>query len=224
MGLFGGMSEEELRASGTPTTARITYVEDTGKRRDGGAQAKVKVRLKIDSGSARGRELDQAKWVPATRMPHSGESVSIRIDPDDLDDWAWGDGAMYAPASAAPVPASSPAPGQMPVIPGLEGMPGLQQMIESAFAAGNVTVEQSSHVVDLREDSPMRDQMLASLKAQGIDVEVMQQSGAAFGVAPTLPPSADPAERLRKLDALHQQGLVTDAEHRDLRQRIIDSI
>jgi hypothetical protein len=230
MGLFGGMSEEELRTGGTQTTARVTYVEDTGKRREGGAQAKVKVRLKIDSGSARGRELDQAKWVPVTRMPHSGETVSIRIDTDDIDDWAWGDAAMYAPATtvpAAPVMPAAPAapgagPAQMPAIPGLDGLPGLQQMIASAFAAGNVSVEQSSHVIDLRGESQQRDQMLATLRAQGIDIEAMQH-----GAPPQTPADASAAsiaERLRKLDTLRDQGLLSEDEHRAMRQRIIDSI
>ena len=75
MGLFGGMSEDELRVSGTPTTARVTYVDDTGKRREAGTEARLKIQLKIDSGSARGRDLEQTKWVPVTRMPHVGETV-----------------------------------------------------------------------------------------------------------------------------------------------------
>ena len=123
MGLFGGMSEEELRSSGTATTARVVYVDDTGKRREGGTQARVKIQLKIDSGAARGRELDQTKWVPVTKVPHVGEMVQIRFDPDDIDDWAWGDSAMYEPArmSAQPAPGAPhmppPPPGMGPVPP-----------------------------------------------------------------------------------------------------------
>src|SRR3954453_19863 len=97
MGLFGGMSEEELRTSGTATPARVVYGDDPGKGRENGTEAKLKIQLKIDSGSARGRELDEAKWVPVTKMPHVGETVQIRYDPDHVDDWAWGDAAMYQP-------------------------------------------------------------------------------------------------------------------------------
>src|SRR3954452_13943124 len=114
MGLFGGMSEEELRSSGTATTARVVYVDDTGKRRADGTEARVKIQLKIDSGSARGRDLDKAKWVPVTKMPHVGETVQIRFDPDNVDDWAWGDSAMYEPARVNPQPAAPTAPGLPP--------------------------------------------------------------------------------------------------------------
>ena len=258
MGLFGGKDEDELRASGSQTTARVTYVDDTGKRREGGTQAKLKIQLKIDSGSARGRDLDKAKWVPVTRMPHVGETVSIRFDPDDVDDWAWGDPAMYAPGSPATtqparpgVPPPTAAPGR-PADPMVEfiqnasgawgQVPGFKQMIESAMTAGYVTIDQSSQVIDARNNPQLREQILGALRAQGIDVEAMQQGGDPFGGtfnppqtgspagAPPPPPPAgsEPTEslteRLRRADALLEQGLVSADEHRALRQRIIDSI
>src|SRR3954451_16022743 len=169
MGLFGGKGEEDLRATGTPTSARVTYVDDTDKRRAGGAEAKVKVWVQIEEGSARGRELAKTKWVPMTAMPHVGDRVSVRIDADDPDDWAWGDIRMYQPASigtttmAAPAPSAAPAPapvtGQV-LPPGQQSIPGhhpiaqmfgmqsafdmaqLPKMIQQAMAAGNVTMMQ----------------------------------------------------------------------------------
>jgi hypothetical protein len=224
MGLFGGQSEEELRTSGTPTTARVTYVDDTGKRRANGTEAKVKVQLKIDSGSARGRELDQAKWVPVTKMPHVGETVHIRFDPDHVGDWAWGDAAMYEPtrASVDVQPAAHAAPGSPPAAAGAPAaadpmselikdamgpwgnMPGLQKMIDAAMASGGVTFDQAQ-MIDLR--------------------------GAPPAPPPSPPASAGPAEpaqetaeRLKRLDKLLEQGLVTAEEHRELRRKIIDSI
>src|SRR3954451_15279876 len=139
MGLFGGMSEEELRSWGTATTARVVYVDDTGKRRANGAEARVKVQLKIASGAARGRKLDKPKWVPVTKMPHVGETVQIRFDPDDVDDWAWGDSAMYEAARVSPQPAQPgaphmppPPPGMAPVTPPAPGAPqqGDDSMVE----------------------------------------------------------------------------------------------
>jgi hypothetical protein len=252
MGLFGGKSEEELRAVGTSTTARVTYVDDTGKRREGGTEARLKIQLKIDSGASRGRDLEQAKWVPVMRMPHVGETVSIRYDPDDIGDWAWGDAAMYAPASPAAAPVQ-PAPPAMPTAappaapgpgapqPGGESMaefvqnaagpwghmPGFKQMIESAMTAGNVTWDQSSQVIDARGNPQLREQILGALKAQGIDVESMQAGGVPVQPAMPAPQTAstdDTVERLRKLDALLAQGVVTADEHREMRQKIIDSI
>ena len=222
MGLFGGQSEEELRTSGTPTPARVVYVDDTGKRRENGTEAKVKVQLKIDSGSARGRELDQAKWVPVTKMPHVGETVQIRFDPDHVDDWAWGDPSMYEPARASvqpAVPGASPAaPGQPapgdPMVEFIQDaagpwgqMPGFKQMIEGAMSANMQFVE-------------------------SLDIDVQDLTGRGYPVAPgTIPPAPaaaqpaqDTAARLKRLDALLAQGLVTADEHRELRQKIIDSI
>jgi hypothetical protein len=258
MGLFGGKSEDELRAVGTPTTARVTYVDDTGKRREGGAEAKLKIQLKIDSGAARGRDLEKAKWVPTTRMPHVGETVSIRFDPDHVDDWAWGDAAMYTPAAPAVqpgapgMPAAAPGmpppmqgagspPSNEPMVEFIENaagpwghMPGFKQLVEQAMSAGHVTFDQAQ-IIDARGNPQLREQWLAALKAQGVDVEAMQAGGIPMaGVPPAQPaiPAAAPGaastenttERLRKLDALLEQGLVTPDEHREQRQRIIDSI
>jgi hypothetical protein len=41
-------------------------------------------------------------------------------------------------------------------------------------------------------------------------------------VQPTMPASA--AERLQRIEALHDKGLITDTEHRELRQRVLDTL
>src|SRR5215213_901597 len=222
MGLFGGQNEEELRTSGTSTPARVADVDDTGKRRENGTEAKIKIQLKIDSGSARGRELDQVKWVPVTKMPRVGETVQIRFDPDHVDDWAWGDASMYEPARVSVQPA---APGTPPAAPGQPApgdpmvefiqhaagpwgqMPGFKRMIEGAMSANMQFVE-------------------------SLDIDVQDLTGRGYPVAPgTIPPAPaaaqpaqDTAARLKRLDALLAQGLVTADEHREFRQKIIDSI
>jgi hypothetical protein len=38
----------------------------------------------------------------------------------------------------------------------------------------------------------------------------------------SMPASAE--ERLRRIDALHEKGLISDDEHRDLRQRVLDTL
>jgi hypothetical protein len=228
MGLFGGMSEEELRTGGTATAARVVYVDDTGKRRENGAEAKVKIQLKIDSGSARGRELDKTKWVPVTKMPHVGETVQIRFDAENVDDWAWGDSAMYEPArvsappaatGAAPVPAAGAASEQGdPMVDFIQHaagpwgqMPGFKKMIETAMTA-NMQAMQS---IDLSE-----------FTGQGYPVQMPAGADASPSASssPGAEPAQDTAERLKRLDKLREQGLVTADEHRELRQKIIDSI
>jgi hypothetical protein len=231
MGLFGGKSEEELRTSGTATTARVVYVDDTGKRRENGTEAKVKIQLKIDSGSARGREMEQAKWVPVTRMPHVGETVQIRFDPDDVDDWAWGDSAMYEPARPSVQPSPSGAlPSTPPAAPPQSGrpqqegdmvdfiqqaagpwgqMPGFRSMIEGAMNA-NAQMMQSMNLD------------LSRMDEGGFPVMVPKSTPSPGTPSPES--SGDTAERLKRLDKLLEQGLVTADEHRELRKKIIDSI
>jgi hypothetical protein len=262
MGLFGGKNEEELRATGTPTSARVTYVDDTGKRRNGGGEARIKVRVQIEEGSARGRELEKTKWVPVIAMPRLADRLSIRIDTDDPDDWAWGDIRMYQPnvgqATMAPAPAPTystapppPAPVQGQVLPpgqpvptnhpiakmfGMEAafqLADLPKMIQQAMAQGNVTMMQSGQpmVVDARNMPQLRAQILSSLKQYGVDVEAMQASGQ-IPAPPPMPASspvtgASPSDitgRLKRLDELRAQGLLTEEEHREQRQRIIDEI
>ena len=92
MGLFGGKREEELRTSGTPTTARVVYVDDTGKRRENDIEGQdpAEDRLRIGPGTRAGQDEVGA----GAAHPRVGEIVQIRFDPDDVDDWAWGDAAM----------------------------------------------------------------------------------------------------------------------------------
>jgi hypothetical protein len=180
-------------------------------------------------------------------MPHVGETVSIRFDPDDVGDWAWGDAAMYAPASpaapvtqpaapgmpaptqgAVPAPASSGDESMVEFIQNAAGpwgrMPGFKGMIEAAMSAGQVSFEQAQ-VIDARGNPQLREQWINALKAQGVDVEAMQVGGMPAAMpAPGASSSEDPSERLRKLDALLEQGAITADEHRQMRQKIIDSI
>jgi hypothetical protein len=246
MGLFG-KDEDDLRTSGVPTSARITYVDDTGKRRAGGAEMRAKIRIQIESGASRGREIDKPKWVPTDKLPRVGDRVTVRCDPDDLGDWAWGEAEMYAPA--APAGPAAPPPG-VPAVPGVPGFPAmagqgglaslfgaqtadlqnLPSMIAAAFAAGNVSIEHQSHLIDATGDPALRAQILDTLRAHGVDVEAMG-AGQAFGIpaAAATPPASpaapvDLAERLKRLDTLRDKGLITEAEHADQRRRIIDSI
>ena len=230
MGLFGGKSEDELRTSGTPTSARVVYVDDTGKRRENGTEAKVKVQLKIDSGAARGRELDQAKWVPVTKMPHVGETVQIRFDPDDVDDWAWGDAAMYEPARVNVQPAAHAAPGEPPAPAGTPApddpmvdfiqqaagpwgqMPGFKQMIETAMEANQAYMQQVDLSAFYAHGYTPPQGAMPAVSAGGV--------GAGAGAES----SGDTAERLKRLDTLRDQGLVSAEEHAELRKKIIDSI
>jgi hypothetical protein len=158
-----------------------------------------------------------------TKMPHVGETVQIRFDPDDVGDWAWGDAAMYEPArpSAQPAPSSAapaaPAPAPQsgdPMVDFIQQaagpwgqMPGFRGMIEGAMAA-NEQMMQSISGIDTSGDFPV----------------VHYNSPPATPVAGSSESTEDTAERLKRLDKLLEQGLVTADEHRELRKKIIDSI
>ena len=74
MGLFGGMSEDEMRVSGTAASASVVYSDDTGKRRDDGAWAKVK--LQQGGMSVQHVEIDANGMVSSyTTGPQSSESA-----------------------------------------------------------------------------------------------------------------------------------------------------
>ena len=92
-------------------------------------------------------------------------------------------------------------------------MPGFKKMIETAMTA-NMQAMQS---IDLSE-----------FTGQGYPVQMPAGAGAAPSPSPSPSPGAEPAqgtaERLKRLDKLREQGLVTAEEHRELRQKIIDSI
>ena len=256
MGLFGGKSEDDLRTTGAPTTARVTYVDDTGKRRNGRHRGQGQVPRADRLGHRRaGASSRRPSGCRSRGCRASATTISIRIDPDDADDWAWGDAAMYEPARLSAQP---PAPGTamttgapgMPAAPqGADPMtayiqqamgpwgdiPGMQKMIESAMSMGQAQVSiNEAHWMNAT-DPETREQIMLALQNAGMDVSQMPGQGPTPGYGSASPSSPSPpaaapgsgddtAERLRKLDKLLEQGLVTPDEHRELRQKIIDSI
>jgi hypothetical protein len=69
-------------------------------------------------------------------------------------------------------------------------------------------------------DMPQLQEMIATAFAQG---NVTFESVSLGGNQPTSSPAAM-ADRLRRVDDLLEKGVLTEAEHREQRQRIIDSI
>jgi hypothetical protein len=109
-------------------------------------------------------------------------------------------------------------------------------MIATAFAQGNVTIEHMTpQVIDASRNPELRGQIMETLRQYGVDVEGIQgaqaaalaASGGVFGTpaaAAAGPASDDTSVRLRRVDELLHQGLISADEHREQRQRIIDSI
>jgi hypothetical protein len=89
-------------------------------------------------------------------------------------------------------------------------MPGFKSMIEGAMAA-NAQMMQSMSVD------------MSRLEEGGFPA-VHYNSPPAAAPPASSEPTQDTAERLTRLDKLLEQGLVSADEHRELRQKIIDSI
>ena len=81
-------------------------------------------------------------------------------------------------------------------------MPGFKKMIETAMSA-NMQAMQSMQSVDWSE-----------FTGQGYPVQMPAAAGASPSPAPGAEPAQDTAERLKRLDKLLEQGLVTAEEHR----------
>ena len=96
-------------------------------------------------------------------------------------------------------------------------MPGFKGMIEGAMAANMKMMESMN--LDLHEFTGQGYPI-----APGTLPSVPAGTGPAAGAGSSAEPPQDTAERLRRLDKLREQGLVTAEEHRELRQKIIDSI
>jgi hypothetical protein len=105
---------------------------------------------------------------------------------------------------------------------------GLQQAQALAAALGGAgrgavpgatVVASEPVVIDARNVAGLREDILGTLRQHGIKVPDSATVAAAGGAG-----GADSAERLRKLDALRDQGLITPEEHDAQRRRIIDAL
>ena len=81
------------------------------------------------------------------------------------------------------------------------------------------TSDNQRHETECRADA--RDEMFAKMRTVGIrPSRVTQLDPAPTAAAPAVA-AATIAERLRRLDALREQGLITEAEHAAQRARIL---
>jgi len=117
--------------------------------------------------------------------------------------------------------------------------PDQAQAFTSAFEElGNLASMGTSQVVDLRNVPGLRDKVLGAMRDHADDAAALQgavlealQSASAHLPAPeagaTVQPPADtgdPVERLKKLDELRDQGVLTDAEFDAQKQKLLDDI
>jgi Short C-terminal domain len=117
--------------------------------------------------------------------------------------------------------------------------PDQAQAFTSAFEQlGNLASMGTSQVVDLRNVPGLRDKVLGAMRdhaddaaaLQGAVLEALQSASeqlpepAAGAAAPRPAKTGDPVERLKKLDELRDQGVLTDAEFDAQKQKLLDEL
>jgi uncharacterized Zn-binding protein involved in type VI secretion len=109
--------------------------------------------------------------------------------------------------------------------------PDQAQAFTQAFEQlGHLAAMGTSQVIDLRNVPGLRDKVLGAMSAHGNDAAALQ--GAVFqaleSASEHLPPPAaaagDPLDRLKELDALRKQGVLTDAEFAQQKKKLLDEL
>jgi hypothetical protein len=109
--------------------------------------------------------------------------------------------------------------------------PDQAQAFTSAFEQlGNLASLGTSQVVDLRGVPGLRDKVLGAMSdhaddataLQGAVLEALQSASAHLPAPPA--EGGDPVERLKKLDALRKQGVLTDAEFDAQKKKLLEEL
>lgn len=109
--------------------------------------------------------------------------------------------------------------------------PDQAQAFTQAFEQlGHLAAMGTSQVIDLRNVPGLRDKVLGAMSVHANDAAALQ--GAVFQAlesasehlpAPTAA-AGDPLERLKQLDELHKQGVLTDAEFAQQKKKLLDEL
>src|SRR5947208_11494355 len=100
MGLFGGgKRKRRLEEAGVNAPGQILTVQDTGMTVNNDPRIKLTLGVSPPDGSAP-FEVTKKQLVPRVAIPRAGDSVMVRYDPEDHDNFEIGAGGG-APATAA---------------------------------------------------------------------------------------------------------------------------
>ena len=114
-------------------------------------------------------------------------------------------------------------------INGKPATPEQAQAFTQAFEQlGNIASLGSSQVVDLRGVPGLREKVLGAMQDHADDPSAMQNAllDAFKDIGTSIPPPAegDPLDRLRKLDELRDQGVLTDAEFDAQKRKLLGEL
>jgi hypothetical protein len=175
--------------------------------------------------------VEHAGIARTRKWPRSGQNLPVTVDradptriqiewdevPDSWDTARQNAEALAASLRGGQAPAQGQAPGGVHVdvttLPGMtidaRGVPGLRE-----------------EVVELATSGGTPEQIMDALRAHGIQVPdgAASMIGMTAGVPPAPQGAEDPAERLRRLEELERQGLITAEEHEAQRVRILGEL
>jgi hypothetical protein len=152
--------------------------------------------------------------APTARWPWPGTQLPITVDRADSSNWVvhWDEVPTGREASQAAADALAAS---------MRGSDDPAQPTAGPLGAGAVIG--GANVIDLRGNPEMREQVLRSLQAQGIDVESMRTAAAGAGERATHGASGDLSEELAKLAELHASGALSDAEFAAAKAKLLGS-
>ena len=201
-----------LRRSGTPATATIQEMTQTGVYINEMPQVRFKLRVQPAGGSA--YEMNRTMTIPHIALGSLGigKTLSAYIDKKDpnnvMVDW-YGSGSGQMPMSI------SENAGQ----PSAINDPVAQQAVMQAL--GEHGIDTSSGTVDLRKVPGARAAVLAALQRHGIDAA---HTTAAADPSTPIQDKGTPMDRIAKLHELRNADLITDEEFEQQRKRVLEDI
>lgn len=203
-----------LRATGIPGTAQILELTQTGTYVNN--QPMVKLRLRVEAPGVATFEDERREIVPLVSlgMLSSGGTLPVYIEPADHSRYVIDWGAGLGGAGAGTPPATISVAGGPPIDIGRN--PAAAQAVLQLLREHGMGTEGS---VDLRDNPQVRERVLEALREHGIDAEPT-----ATDAPSRLDESAPAEDRLRELQELKDDGLITDDEFQRQRRRILDEI
>jgi hypothetical protein len=175
-----------------------------GARTEGLSRINHVFEVTIQFATQDGRQIQSTGQVLATlwNKPSVGSQLHIRYDAADPDDWTWSN------EDAEPV---APADGATPLPAGYQVSYGDVQVVNASGADPASVIEKLER---LRAQGLITDQQLQAAQSQISDAPQRAPGN----------PTDSTADRLRQLDQLRDQRLVSDAEYEEQRRRLLDSI
>jgi hypothetical protein len=231
-GLFGA-SKNDILTEGRQAMALVRDVNYTNMRVNG--KPRIELQLEVQPMGTPSFTVQKKMLVSDDKVPSVGQQIPVRFLPEDTDRCEIDEAALEmtqaqivtskAPAPPPPPPAPpAPPPVPDPAAQGPDdsGLDDINQTIQDAIGARNVSVWTSGNaqIIDARNNPDIRAQMAKTLQAYGISMPNVPMIGQPMKTQ-TDAAADDPVKKLEKLAELHKQGVLTDDEFASAKTKIL---